>query len=924
MSDHHIEHLPLSSSSKEMTSSRPQHQEKPAQQEGTLALLPAEILLHITGEPGKDIQTQTLSHQDFKSLALSCGKFFQGIYEIISTLHDHGYSLPYNMNLHKYHITPNDQKSKPDLIRKPMDVALRSHCPTSFLELLLKEYQSQGVNLTTVYNSCPSEIEGWVGNWFNFRCWSQSTNLGNLLWGLFLDIADPLTGWKESYQGEAADILERKIQVLIEYGAVTPREVLALRSIVAALRDNPLDSKLTDGENDGKEYWEKLCSTLRPFLRDGDFLANDLLRGMKLYQAVTPQRLHSFIIEAKWNPWMVWYHYEMQSPQHRVNLSHPWMKHWKWKLFQRRDGKWYDFVWVTFAEVNYDEFVAAVERLWEEEDAKAKAKSDSGAPTREAALAAQSAVVAGCGVASNVPHGGSPSQKEEREPTLTVQIGSENCVNSKRTCEYPPVKIPLRERRALEKAGATQPWEHVPWEAPSSSKGPELPNTQALVRQLILSSSATTLDCVAIDMPLKSHELFNYCRPFVYGETLVKSVANHNKDCMPYTISDPGALRNAILMAATHFTFKVGSLEAFEHTFLFHRIETVRLVKKWLASGDVTLSAATTKQIATLAYTEFCSGDMQMAAKHLNVIYALPCQTTDPSNTNGKTRDQELSDRYFVLTSTFIHGVQTVLHGILRAEDSTEDKNALSVSHPMRLMHKWYKSEGQYLHCLKLKAIRLFSTFFILPDIGSRLSDVYSASIVNSLRQVNDEFYNLTEAQKIHDDFWRTGAAARVYDAVLESHQNSITPTDHQYEETSEAEQKTSWCGLVIAAELFLEQVVVLWRPFTKEIYLCSMRIFQRDLSFALQKTNALEIAELLFWESFLGLMSIYFHEKLGDMEREPGLRPFFERIIREQSRDMRLEKWEDARRVLLNIAWPLDFSEDDYVKGIWEAAVAD
>ncbi|KAH7213761.1 hypothetical protein BKA60DRAFT_462152 [Fusarium oxysporum] len=510
---------------------------------------------------------------------------------------------------------------------------------------------------------------------------------------------------------------------------------------------------------------------------------------------------------------------------------------------------------------------------------------------------------------------------------LTVQIDSENCVNSRRTCEYPPVKIPLRERRALEKAGATQPWEHVPWEAPSSSKGPEVPNTQALVRQLILSSSATTLDCVAIDMPLKSHELFNYSLLSTVKPLSHLSQSNRkivNLDSMPYTISDPEALRNAILMAATHFTFKVGSLEAFEHTFLFHRIETVRLVKKWLSSGDLTLSAAITKQIATLAYTEFCSGDMKMAEKHLNVIYALPCRITDPSNTNGKTRDQELSDRYFLLTSTFIHGVQTVLHGILRAEDSTQHKNSLSVSDPMRLMHKWYKSEGHYLHCLKLKAIRLFSTFFILPDIGARLSDVYSASIVNSLRKVTDEFYNLTEAQKIHDDFWRTGAAARVYDAVLESHQTSISSTDREHEAISDAEQKTSWCGLVIAAELFLEQVVVLWRPFTKEIYLCSMRIFQRDLSFALQKPNTPEIAELLFWESFLGLMSLYLHEKLGDMKREPGLKPFFERIIKEQSRDMGLEKWEDARRVLLNIAWPLDFSEDDYVKGIWEAAMAD
>lgn len=87
-------------------------------------------------------------------------------------------------------------------------------------------------------------------------------------------------------------------------------------------------------------------------------------------------------------------------------------------------------------------------------------------------------------------------------------------------------------------------------------------------------------------------------------------------DSMPYTISEPEALRNAILMAATHFTFKVGSLEAFEHTFLFHRIETVRLVKKWLSSGDLTLSAAITKQIATLAYTEVWQ---------MNATYCLRC-----------------------------------------------------------------------------------------------------------------------------------------------------------------------------------------------------------------------------------------------------------------------------------------------------------
>ncbi|KAH7270864.1 uncharacterized protein BKA55DRAFT_589216 [Fusarium redolens] len=441
MSDHHIE-LPPSFSSKQMTSWRPQ-------QEGKLALLPVEVLLNITGEPGKD--EQTLSHKDFKNLELSCGVFFrelrqayyctdnfavfhsalrcvdmeaiercyqlarppihlewkvscqcpadkphkhhrpiddvleclaigsvptdrcieaiswllskgyeaneqkdqiwyrnnrhcdhmpellidllgktsdkvrvEGICEIISMLRNHGYSLPFHMNLHKYYISWYDQKSKPGLI-----------------------------------------LRSWVGMWhYVLPHWRQSTNFGNVLWGLFLDIADPLTSWKESYQGEAVDIFEKKMQLLIDYQLVELKEVKVLRRLVRVLRENPPNFDLIDEDHDGKEYWEKLCATL------------GLLRKM----APTRGRLHRFIIEAEWNPWTVWHDYKMQDPKHRANLSHPWMKCYGWSLIRRRNGMWYDPGWYMRAEhdrgngvkrykhslpkwnlVNYDEFVAAVE-----------------------------------------------------------------------------------------------------------------------------------------------------------------------------------------------------------------------------------------------------------------------------------------------------------------------------------------------------------------------------------------------------------------------------------------------------------------------------------------------------------------------------------------------------------------------------------
>jgi len=75
---------------------------------------------------------------------------------------------------------------------------------------------------------------------------------------------------------------------------------------------------------------------------------------------------------------------------------------------------------------------------------------------------------------------------------------------------------------------------------------------------------------------------------------------------LAYIITDPEALRSAVLMAGTHFAFNVGSLQDFELTFLHHKIETVRLVRDWVSRQDPKLVAGITKQIVTLAYTEVC------------------------------------------------------------------------------------------------------------------------------------------------------------------------------------------------------------------------------------------------------------------------------------------------------------------------------
>ena len=57
-------------------------------------------------------------------------------------------------------------------------------------------------------------------------------------------------------------------------------------------------------------------------------------------------------------------------------------------------------------------------------------------------------------------------------------------------------------------------------------------------------------------------------------------------------------------MAALHYSWKTGSLNDYENTFLHHKGESIRLVNEWLGHPDARTSAACMKLIATLSVTE--------------------------------------------------------------------------------------------------------------------------------------------------------------------------------------------------------------------------------------------------------------------------------------------------------------------------------
>ncbi|KAG8361264.1 hypothetical protein FVEN_g1058 [Fusarium venenatum] len=429
-------------------------------------------------------------------------------------------------------------------------------------------------------------------------------------------------------------------------------------------------------------------------------------------------------------------------------------------------------------------------------------------------------------------------------------------------------------------------------------------------------------------MPFRSKELFSY----FHDAGLIYNVYPEDKgrDCLAYIISDPEALQNAVLIAGTHFIFNIGSLEAFETTFLFHKIETIRRVKEWISGNNCTPATAIIRTITTLAYTEVCRGELLLAESHLSIIYAISKSISHKMTVKCKTVDQELSDRYFLLTSTFIHGFKIVLDGLLRCQGSTENAISLSSSESVRIMHAWHKTdEGRLSYSLKLRAFRMLPAFFHPPNSGAQLLDVDIMPYIQGFRKVTDAFcsdlHNVSgkNLNPKADEFWRLGPASVLYDVVIEAHLGSISDDQDQESDAKSSSLTASWCGLIISAQLYLEHIVAVWQDFRKEIYIYTIYLFQRELRFALSSPQASQVAQLLFWESVLGLISVRSYEKQGVLRQDPGLILYFEMIVKTQSQTLRLFTWDDVRRNLGYIAWPSRFSGDSYVRSIWEKAMA-
>ncbi|KAF4445230.1 hypothetical protein FACUT_97 [Fusarium acutatum] len=279
----------------------------------TLDLLPPEVLLQISGEPGRD--QDTISAEEFKGLSWL--------------------SPPLNQVYLPFHYSGNNNGVFRQALRsanvKAMERCAQLGAATYMRWELLESNGCQCISeyrhthhrpidelleclyfgetpigqFEVTYEELPHPLmQRWAGNCrfegpqpLHFggevvetadKPWWKLNNVLYTVWGLFLDLMDNSTAWAEEYPNEAADVFEKKVEILIDNGVVR--------------------------DSDSQRCWEALYSAIIPFKNiEEHWVLDDWDLNDPTVSLGLPRECHRFHADPEYNGYKMYHDYQMQT-----------------------------------------------------------------------------------------------------------------------------------------------------------------------------------------------------------------------------------------------------------------------------------------------------------------------------------------------------------------------------------------------------------------------------------------------------------------------------------------------------------------------------------------------------------------------------------------------------------------------------------
>ncbi|ESU10452.1 hypothetical protein FGSG_02854 [Fusarium graminearum PH-1] len=444
-----------------------------------------------------------------------------------------------------------------------------------------------------------------------------------------------------------------------------------------------------------------------------------------------------------------------------------------------------------------------------------------------------------------------------------------NCLLVQRQCEYPTAVLPLRERRKKFLPGEQQPWT----------------NAVTISRAIGPGTSVATRP---ISMAYRSDALFHY--------------------------------------SGLHFAWNTGQLQSFEPTFLFHKIEAMNSVNKFLRNSRMKY-AVCVRNIATLCFTECAMGNIIASETHLDGLMRFMDLHRPPHKAPlaESDLDDELANRYVLFSYNFIHGFKSRVEDVLINGSVTKTSQTPSPALVEKLMHEWHKHEVQGLD-IRLKSLKMIPFFFSELPPNTKFVDIDGTATAECLATLTATAQLRTQGMDFDDQqmIWQEGAATRLMLAFVGSHIESISTGGRKGSVPNGSRMASSWSGMAAATGLYLHTILRFWNagePIEPRLHRRVLLVLQQDLERSRRTSRPLN--DLWFWKAFVGAMTV--ERQVASPARGVlnEMKWIYESFVREWGIMIGTTTWEQARAALSRIVWPEVFHSEGMAQELWYRCVS-
>ncbi|KAF4451007.1 hypothetical protein F53441_5954 [Fusarium austroafricanum] len=380
-------------------------------------------------------------------------------------------------------------------------------------------------------------------------------------------------------------------------------------------------------------------------------------------------------------------------------------------------------------------------------------------------------------------------------------------------------------------------------------------------------------------------------------------------DCFVPITQDPNLLQNTLLISGLHYSRNMGDLSVFEPTFLFHKIQSIRKVNRWLEGAtDNKSQILCAKYISTLAISEGCLGNFEVAESHFNgLMVYLESRRLEMGQDVKSQVEAELITRYLIMTYNVVHCITSRISDLIATQCASRGLEA-------RTDPKTYGV---------MKPLRMLPFFFGFVPTERKPKDVDMRMTITALRDITRRA-NPSHTKASADTNWKVWSSVdtpRLLFALEDAHIESFSDK-LQLPPQGRQTYISSWSAFCVAMSMYLTSVVELWNhglPIEGRLRYYIIRVLEDDIR------NGYETFEHMnqdtrytwFWKAFVGSLSVVQAQSVNYDERLDDIFANFSKYVKKLTKAEKISSWEEAKKILVTVVWPVECTQDEMCKKV-------